>query len=134
MAGWSIVYRSAGNNSGGADVHLLTLAAPLMIPANGYLLFVGTAYAGTLTPDGMWTTGGLAGGGGAVGLRDNAGALVDSVSYNTLTTANNLTETAPAPNPPAMQSIARHPNGHDSNNNSTDFVISTAPTPRAANP
>jgi hypothetical protein len=59
--------------------------------------------------------------------------LIDSVAYDALTTANDFTEAAPAPNPPVGQSIARTPNGADHDDNGADFRIATAPTPRAVN-
>jgi hypothetical protein len=132
LTGWTLNYRSAGNNAGGADIHLLSLTG--MIPAGAYRLYTGAGFTGTAMIDGTWTTGGLAAGGGAVGLRDMGGALIDSVAYSTLTTTNNFTETAPAPNPTTNHSIARHPDGSDMNDNSMDFVLRTTPTPRAANP
>jgi Lamin Tail Domain len=128
LTGAKLVYRSATNTTA-MDSNLL---APLSmaIPAGGYYLIVGTNYAGTATADAMFTNAGLAATGGAVGLRDAADALVDSMGWGT---ANNpFVETAAVVAPAANQSAARHPDGHDTNNNSTDFTLGT-PTPRAAN-
>jgi hypothetical protein len=102
-----------------------------MLPAGGYLVGVNTAVT-TRTHDFTYSLG-LSGTGGAVGLRD-LNTLVDSVAYQTLATANNLTETTPAANPPADSSLARHPNGADSDDNSADFTVTASITPGAANP
>jgi hypothetical protein len=128
LTGWSLKFRAANNNNGGADTDLATLSGS--IPAGGYQLYAGSAYPGTKDGDLLSALAGL---GGAVGLRDASNALVDSVAYANLTVANPFTETAPAPNPPAGESIARKPNGSDTGNNSTDFQVVTLPTPRAAN-
>jgi hypothetical protein len=128
LTGWKLLYRSAGNNAGGSDTLELTFTQK--IKAGGYLLIAGSGYTGT--KDGSLSHG-LAGTGGAVGLRDASGKLIDSVAYATLTTANNFTEKNPAPNPPAQNSIARLPNGVDTNDNSADFRVSAKPTPRAVN-
>ncbi len=131
LTGWKLAYRSAGNNNGGADTTLLNLPANTMIASNGYLVVCGANFAGAC--DLKFNAGGLAQAGGAVGLRTPQGVLVDSIAYDTLTAANNFTETMPAPNPPANQSIARLPNGTDTNNNSADFKVVMTPTPKAAN-
>ncbi len=129
LTGWKLVYRSA-SNSGGSDSTLLSLTQN--IAAGGYLLLGGVSFSGTA--DAQFGRGvGLAAGGGAVGLRNPAGDLVDSVSYGTLTAPNDLTEGAPASAPPASQSIARKPNGTDTDHNNSDFVIAATPTPKAAN-
>jgi hypothetical protein len=129
LTGWKLVYRSANNNKGSADTTLYTFTKN----PGQYALVVGSGYQGTVTADATFSSGGLSGTGGAVGLRDGAGRLSDSVAYKTLNVANNFTEVAPAPNPPSGQSIARTPNGTDNNNNSMDFKIATTPTPKAAN-
>jgi hypothetical protein len=131
LKSWKLQYRSAGNNSGGSDTTILTLTQK--IAAGGYLLLVGGGYTGSAPADASWAGSHLAAAGGAVGLRDSSGALIDSVAYKTLTTTNNFTEGSPAPNPPANNSIARHPNGTDTDDNSKDFQLASNPTPGAAN-
>ena len=78
---------------------------------------------------------GLAATGGAAGLRDATGALVDGVGWGTATNA--FVEGSPAPAPPATSapgsSIVRLPDGHDTNANAADFTISSTATPKAAN-
>jgi hypothetical protein len=129
---WKLVYRSAGNNGGGADITLTTLAAGTTVAPGGFFLGVNNLVAGTRTHDFTYT-GGLAGAGGAVGLRDPNGQLVDSVAYEKLTVPNNFTEGSPAGNPPAGQSLSRIPNGVDRDNNSLDFKVTMTPTPGAIN-
>ena len=75
--------------------------------------------------------------GGAIGLRDEFGVLVDSVSYQTLAGPNQLTEGTPAAHPPTVappgRTIGRLPNLIDTNRNSADFAVRFSPTPRQAN-
>jgi hypothetical protein len=126
-SGWKVVYRSAAATS---DTALFTIPTGTTIAPGGFFLLGGAAYAGSATPDATFSTG-LAAAGGAVGVRDGSGALVDSVGYGTATNA--FVETTAASAPAAGQSIARHPDGNDTNDNSADFTIAATPTPRAAN-
>jgi hypothetical protein len=72
---------------------------------------------------------GLAAAGGGLALR-RGDELLDSVGYGT---ANNaFVEGSPAAAPPSGSSLARLPNGRDTNDNAADFRVGT-PTPRAAN-
>jgi hypothetical protein len=128
LTGWKLGYRSAGNNNGSASTPIFSFTQT--IKAGGYLVLGGAGWTGA--KDGS-LTGGLAGAGGAVGLVTPAGTVADSVAYQVLTVANNYTEGMPAPNPPAMQSIERLPNGTDTNDNSKDFQLSATPTPGVAN-
>ncbi len=128
---WELNYRSAGNNSGGGDTPMYKWITATMIPSGGYLVVSGQKFA--LPHDAVFSNGGLAAVGGAVALRNAVGAKVDSVSYQTLSGANLFTETAPAPNPPMAQSIARKPNGQDTDDNSADFKVVVTPTPGKAN-
>jgi hypothetical protein len=130
LGGWKLVYRSA---SGSSDVTLATLPAGTSLAAGGFLLFGGSGYAGSHAADQSFTTG-LAAAGGAVGLRDANGALVDGVGWGSA--ANGLVEGAPAAAPPASAppgaGIGRHPDGHDTNDNAADFA-GASPTPGATN-
>jgi hypothetical protein len=128
LNGWKIDYRSAANNNGGT---LVTLTQS--IPVGGYLLFVGPMYTGSATKDGTLSNG-IAQSGGAVGLLTPNDVRADSVSFDMLTTVNDFTEGTPAKNPPKGQSIGRHPDGTDTENNNSDFQVYTTPTPRMANP
>ncbi|HEY1584182.1 MAG TPA: lamin tail domain-containing protein [Polyangia bacterium] len=125
LAGSTLVYRAAG---GVTDVIIISLTKP--IAAGGYYLVTGPVFGDLGAPDQSYGSGHLAAVGGGVGLRDGAQLLVDSVGYGTATNA--FIEGAVAPSPPNGQSLARKPNGADTNHNEVDFVAST-PTPRAAN-
>jgi hypothetical protein len=125
LAGSTLVYRSA---AGITDVVIISLTKP--IAAGGYYLVAGPVFGDLGAPDQSYGSGHLAAAGGGVGLRDGAQLLVDSVGYGTATNA--FIEGAVAPAPPNGQSIARKPNGADTNHNESDFVAAT-PTPRAAN-
>jgi hypothetical protein len=132
VGGYKLVYRSA---TGTSDVSLGTIPAGTTIPAGGFYLFGGSAYAGSATADQSFSTG-LASTGGGLALRNPDGDVVDSVGYGASTT-NAFVETAPAPAPPATaspgSSDVRLPDGHDTNDNSTDFSVSSSPTPHGSN-
>jgi hypothetical protein len=131
IGGWKVVYRSA---SGTSDTTLATIPAGTTLAAGGFYLLGGSGYAGAATADQSFAAG-LAGTGGGVGIRDTALALVDSVGWGTA--ANALVEAPPAPAPPATaapgSSIARIPDGRDTNANAADFTVSSSATPRGAN-
>jgi len=131
LSGFKLVYRSGAGTS---DVALATIPDGTTLAPGGFYLFGGSGYGGAKTPDQTFSAG-LAATAGGVGLRDAAGKLVDSVGYGTATNA--LVETRPAPAAPSTappgSSDIRLPDGHDTNDNGTDFSITAAPTPRAAN-
>jgi len=126
LTGSTLVYRSA---AGVSDVVVIALTKP--IAAGGYYLVTGPTFPDAGAPDQSYGAGKLAAAGGGIGLRDGAQLLVDSVGYGTATNA--FVEGAAAPAPPNGQSIARKPNGTDSNHNDVDFAVAVTPTPRAAN-
>jgi hypothetical protein len=127
LTGSTVVYRSAAGTS---DVVVISLTKT--IDAGGYLLIAGPAFAadGGSVPDQTYGAGKLAAAGGGVGLRDAAQMLVDSVGYGTATNA--FIEGSVAAAPASGQSLARKPNGVDTNQNALDFAVAT-PSPRAAN-
>jgi Lamin Tail Domain/Collagen triple helix repeat (20 copies) len=132
VSGFKLVYRSA---SGTSDVSLATIPSGTTIPAGGYYLFGGSAYAGTPAPDQSFSTG-IAATGGGLGLRNADGTLVDSVGYGSATTnafVEGTPTAAPATTAAPGTSAARLPNGHDTNANSADFGAATPPTPKASN-
>ena len=80
---------------------------------------------------------GIPEGDGAVGLRDRDSILIDSVGFGATMATNYFTEggmpaLAPVLSPTPGRSLSRIPNGMDSNNNGSDFMVSP-PTPMAAN-
>ena len=132
LSGYKLVYRSA---SGTSDVSLATIPSGTSIPAGGYYLFGGSAYAGAPAADQSFSTG-IAATGGGLGLRNADGTLVDSVGYGSATTnafVEGTPTAAPATTASPGTSAARLPNGHDSNDNSADFGAASPPTPKASN-
>jgi len=130
IGSWKLVYRAA---SGTADVSLATVPSGTTLPPGGFYLFGGSAYGESPAADQSFATG-LAAGGGAVGLRDADGTLVDGVGWGSATNA--LVEGSAAPAPPATtpgSSIVRHPDGHDTDSNAADLTITATATPRAPN-
>jgi hypothetical protein len=130
---FKLVYRAASNTNPrtGADTGTLYPLAG-SVAAGAYLVYGGSGFTGT--KNGTLASGIAAS--GAVGIRDAAGTLVDSVAYGTVPGVT-FTETAAAPLPPVVASpgasIERLPNGADSDDNSHDFQAASASTPGAAN-
>jgi hypothetical protein len=134
LKNWSLRYRSESNNSGASNNDTtLVSAINKTISAGGYLLYSGSSYTGS--HDGT-LSGGLSDNGGGVALVDNNSNIVDSVAYGPVVKTHNFLEGSAAPLPSVApipgQSIARTPNGSDTNDNSVDFKTAT-PTPKAAN-
>jgi hypothetical protein len=127
LSGWKVVYRSA---TGTSDGTLVTIPDGTTLAAGGFYLLGGSGYAGSPAADQSFSTG-LAGTGGAVAVKDAGGAVVDAAGWGTATNA--LVEGTAAAAPTAGSSIARHPDGHDTNSNAADFTVATTPTPRASN-
>jgi hypothetical protein len=125
LSGYKLVYRSA---TGTTDIELLAFTSQ-SVPSSGYLVVGQTNYTGTAAV--RYTASGMAAAGGGVALLDASGNIIDSVGYGTA--ANAYVEGTAAPAPPSGQSIARQPNGHDGNNNGSDFSVAATPTPGAAN-
>jgi hypothetical protein len=130
--GYRVVYRAAAGTS---DTLLGAIPESTILPPGAHYLLGGSAYAGPVTPDQSFGIG-LAAAAGGVGVRDAAGALLDSIGYGT-TVANGFVEGAAALAPPTTaspgSSIGRMPDGVDTNDNSADFDVSATPTPRATN-
>jgi hypothetical protein len=131
LSGFKLVYRSA---TGTSDVSLGTLPDATTLAGGAFLLFGGSGYAGARAPDRTFATS-LASTGGGLGVRDASGTLVDSVAWGTASNAfvEGTVANAPPVEPAPGQSAGRHPDGHDTNDNSVDFTIMEVPTPGAAN-
>ncbi|HQP33961.1 MAG TPA: lamin tail domain-containing protein [Polyangiaceae bacterium] len=126
LSGWNLVYRSA---TGSSDIKLVDLSS-LAIGAQGYLVLAGSEFSGNA--DQTWTSGGLASAGGGVALRDSTDEAVDSIGYGSAN--NGLIEGGAAPEAPEYDSsLARTPNGNDTDNNASDFQVAASPTPGKAN-
>jgi Lamin Tail Domain len=124
MTGARLVYRSMAGN---ADASLVSFTSGALIPANGYQVFGSPAEAVAVTAPLLL---GLSPTGGGVAIRDAMLTIVDSVAYGAAT--NGFAEGMPVAAPSIPNSIARHPNGIDTNNNSSDFSAQVR-TPLAPN-
>ncbi len=135
LSGWSLRYRSSGNN-GGASKPDITLVSDLQktISPGAHLVWSGADYSGPT--DGALAAG-LADTGGGVAVVDNNDFIVDSVAYGPVVSSHNFLEGNPAPLPPVTEqpgtAIARLPDGTDSDDNQADFQLTTKVTPKAAN-
>ncbi|MBL8719016.1 MAG: lamin tail domain-containing protein [Myxococcales bacterium] len=133
LSTWKIAYRSS---AGASESTLAALTGT--IPAGGYLFLASTGgyfSKAPYTPDATFSSG-MAGAGGGIGLRDDKGALVDSLAWGDAAAGHPFAETAKkaaaTTSAPPGQGLARTPNGKDTNDNSADFAAAT-PTPKAAN-
>lgn len=125
LTGWKLTYRSAGGTTDGTYFS----ATSLSIPANGFVLLIGSASTFTGTNEGKMTSG--VSDNASLSLKDAAGVAVDVCGFGTIT--NGLFEGAAAPGAASGSSIARSTDGLDSNNNASDFKVTKTPTPHAAN-
>ena len=136
VSSWKLVYRAATNVSTINVVDSSTLfafAASTSIGSHQFRVYGGAGFGGT--KDGALSSS-IKDGEGAIGLRDAAGNLVDSVGYGTVDPASTFIRGTAAAAPPVTatgSSIGRRPDGIDTANNSVDFKISTATSPGAAN-
>jgi hypothetical protein len=126
-----IVYRSA---SGTSDTTVATVPPETQLAPGAFYLLGGSGYAGGATADQSFGTA-LSSTGGSIGIRSSNGALLDAVAYGTA--ANGLGEGRPAPAPPLTaspgSSAVRLPDGADTDDNATDFIVTPTPTPREPN-
>lgn len=132
LLGYSLVFR---NTTAVTDTELFTVATSHAIGAGEYRVFGGSAYTGT-TDFGGWFSG-MSRVGGGIALRAPGGTIVDSMGYGTATTSHAFVNGSAAPiavsGPSGRQSMARTPNGSDTNVDEIDFVVGS-PSPRAPNP
>lgn len=126
LGSWRIAYRSMGNAAGGASY---TFGTGDSIAAKTFLVIGTTDFPGK--KDATFN-GGLGNPGGQVGLLDDKMGIVDAVGYGT-GTSGLYTEGSPATLPPANGSIARKSDGVDTNDNNSDFKVSTPHTAGAPN-
>ncbi len=130
LNGYKLNYSSS---TGSPPTAIQTFTAAHSIPAGGYLVIVGSAFAGDAGVTAIRTSIGLAAAAGRVGLVDPTSKVVDAVSYGTVSGPTTYVETAAAPSPPAGKSIGRKPNGTDTDNNAMDLQVLTSPSPGSAN-
>lgn len=126
LAGWKLDYRSDKNAAGTALVD--PFASDATIAPGGFYLVANLAFDGPR--DAPISAGGMAKGGGQVGLIDANGDLVDAVGYGTA--SGTYTESSPAPDP-GTGSIGRTSDGVDTDDNGADFDETTSPSPGESN-
>jgi hypothetical protein len=126
LTGYRLVYRSA---TGSSEETLATVPAGASLDPGARYVFGGTTFWGQSN---QTYNSGLASSAGGVGLRTPSGQLVDSVGYGAGTT-NLFVEGAPAGSPAPGMSLARLPDGQDTNYNAADFSSTSPPTPGAVN-
>ena len=129
VTNWTLSHFSQKGTSE-TSITKLTFAT---IAGHGYALISSAACGCKTSADQTYANAAFSADGGGLGLRDASGTLVDAVGFGT-GAANAFVEDQPAAAPDAGKSIARHPNGTDSNHNQNDFAIATTPSPRAKNP
>jgi hypothetical protein len=131
LSGWKLVYRSAAGTS---DVVLATVPDGTSLAAGGFYLFGGAGYVSGPAADQSYSTS-IAATGGGVGIRDADGNLVDSVGWGSATNAfvEGTVAAAPGTTEAPGTSIGRAPDGDDTNDNATDFVVDDSPTPKGSN-
>jgi hypothetical protein len=133
---WSMDYRASNNNGTTIVPDLATNITGGSIPGKGYLVYGGSklpsSQRNALLNNGLSDTNGA-----GVALIDPNGNIVDSVAWGKVVSYHNFIEGTPAPQPALAaspgNSIARFPDGQDTDDNSADFHPTTTPTPRAAN-
>ncbi len=144
LLNWGLRYSSA---SGSSPSQLWTGQAGDVIGAKGHIILGGFEFQtpdsgiliGRISSD---TSGSLSKNGGGVGLFSPGGTLIDGVAYGAITTPSHPFirpptaldggASTPAPNPGTGKSIARIPDGLNTNINATDFQIAT-PSPGFTN-
>ncbi len=134
LAGWRLGYRAAANTSPltAMDAAILFTFSTQSMAPGAYLLLAGAGYTGMVDAR---LASGLGETGGGVALRRADGVVADSVGWGTATNLFVETRACAAPMTTAAPgtSMARTPDGTDTNNNMADFRADTTPTPRAAN-
>ena len=127
LVGSTLVYRAA--TSGGDNFTFATFGS-VMVASHGYFVVANGQFAGTANIKPFQGGGGMAAAGGGIALRDPQDMVVDSVAWGTA--VNAYVEGTVATAPSTTQSLARTPNGTDTNDNNADFQLVT-PTPGVSN-
>jgi hypothetical protein len=131
LEGWQV---QAGTSSFGTKVAF----GGVTIPAGGYLV-VGEAGASGVDVAATLAMGNATNNADAVRLVDCAGTPIDTVVYGTpnsdeWTDDTGEIATSLAPKPASGHSLARRPNGADTDASGDDFVLTSSKSPGAANP
>lgn len=119
------------NGNGGADYQIIDLTGN-SIPADGY--FVIAEDAAIPNADIVTSNVDYQNSPDSIQLRDALGGVVDAVAYGTFGgTDIPAGEGSPAPDQVPPFSLARCPNGADTDDNLTDFLLDDSPTPGESN-
>jgi hypothetical protein len=143
LTGYELRYSSAS----GSNPNVVWAGTTETIEAHGYAVVAGKNFQGTTNLIGRFSgdtgNGILAATGGGVGIFGPDLLMADSVAYDVITTKTHpfvRPATAPdggqapaAPNPTSGKSIARTPDGQNTNSSAADFKLTTTPTPGATN-
>lgn len=134
ISGWKV---EAGTSAFGLA---FTVPASSSIPAGGYVVIGDPSVTGAtiLLPSGTLGLPNATSSADAVRIKDAASAVVDTVVYGTPNSDSwiddsGATATSLAPPPVQGKSLARTPNGADTNASSVDFWVPTTVTMGAAN-
>lgn len=130
LGGCELVYVTA---SGATTTRKAAFASPLPLAPGAHLLVANSAGLYGPLADATYT-GGLAGDGGSLALRQVGGPVIDALSWGTA--SNSYNEGAVAPAPPAQSSLERRPGGAsgnwvDTNDNASDWVVRSNPVPQS---
>lgn len=130
LDGWKL---KGINGSGGSTTLSVTISGS--IPADGYFLVVNWDAVGPVQALADETAGvDFQNGPDSILLVDPSGDTVDAVGYGTFAAGDVFAgEGTPAPDPSEGLSIARMPDGTDTDDNGADFKADATPTPGAAN-
>jgi endonuclease G len=140
LNGYRLVYRSAtGQNDVPNPFAVWTTST--IIPAGGFYLVAAQGYDGSVAPNATYNPAtcqcSMSGNNGGLAIRlgaNNAGAIIDSVAWGTVTNGfNEGTATTAHPVDANDNSKARLQNGcQDTDSNANDFATLTPATPRNA--
>jgi hypothetical protein len=129
LSGWSIEKATSSYSNA------YTFGPGESIPAGGYIVVAGEFVAGAthyLAPGDTLSMGNASSSGDAIQLVDGLGIPVDVVVYGPDNSDGFLDESGfiatPAPSPPNGGSLARIPNGADTDDNAADFLVASVVT------
>jgi hypothetical protein len=131
LEGYTLRYSSS---NGSSPFAVWTGAAADAVGPGSYVVVGGSGFPGMAL--GRFASSQLAAGGGGIGLFNPGSKVIDSVAYGTVDAGNPLVRPPggkAAPAPASGQSIARTPDGKDTETNETDFAITSTPTPNEKN-
>jgi hypothetical protein len=126
LRNFMLVYRS---HSAIKDIYTLAMIDDV-VDADGYYVIADSGHHGNadIKP---FNEGSLDETAGGVAIRDDSGAIIDSIAWGH--SDNGFAQGQPATACSAGSSMARLPNGVNTHDDSVDFRVTQSPTPGAAN-